>query len=73
MKEGIIIKGMSLAGLTCNPTIEFEDPGYKAVVWNNLLTFLLRLIWNQDGLLLSYVYQVRTKSVQILILGNFVT
>lgn len=73
MKEGIIIKGMSLAGLTCNPTIEFEDPGYKAVVWNNLLTFLLRLIWNQDGLLLSYVYKVRTKSVQILILGNFVT
>lgn len=43
LKEGIIIKGMSLAGLTCNPTIEFEDPGYKAVVCNNFLTFLLPL------------------------------
>lgn len=73
LKERIIIEGMSLPGLTCNPTIGCEESGYKAVPWNNFLTFLFNCIWTQDGSLLSYFYKVRTKSVQILMLGNFVT
>lgn len=31
LKERIIIEGMSNSVFTCNPTIGFEDPGYKTV------------------------------------------
>ena len=78
MKERTILGGVSFPVFTCDPTIVFEDLGYKTIPQNSFIAFLLELIWNQDGFLpysflLSYVYKVRTKPVQILLFGNFVT